>query len=445
MDITNIVLGPKYEDSKQMLTHLAQEAYNVRARLASYEPDLIKQADPMVLSEIDARIKSGSDLTFEKAFSGMLLVLAATNNPIREALFPGMATFEAVAKGVGFLQLMAVKEALHRLTPEEVAGMVAAGTLDLVYRPKLRQVAETCGMGGDRGWETKRVKTISASTLSALVLASLGITTFKHGSYGNTTRVGSTDVPINFGGVIYQHSTKAVRSLIKTARFWYSDAHSVKTLHHLSHLLMVETVNHIIGPMTVPVGRGTQLFKLMGVNDKVAPWTIAQAYAMLHQKGFLNLGGAAIVCGLDSVPLPSDYPLTPEWVSAHAFLDEVSPRATLASFAVADRFVGSCIITNKHYKAEPLDESALQIPNTIPTLMSANERALQGKDKTLARYLARNAALGLLVTRGLREERPLENLAACYQECLEAIQSGKAFQTLSNYVTASGGELLTWA
>jgi len=444
MDITSIVLGPRYTRSQKMLAALAQENYHVGEVLANCDPRLIAMADPMALSGLDATVKSGGNLTFEGAFSGMLLVLAATNNPIREALFPEVGVPEAVAKGVGFLQLMAVKEALRNLTPEEVAGMVAAGMLDVVFRPAIPQVTETCGMGGDRGWGTKDVKTISASTLGALVLASLGIPTFKHGSHGNTTSVGSTDVPINFGANIYQHTAAKVLGLFKSASFWYNDAHAVKTLHHLSHLLMVETVNHIIGPMTVPIARETKLFKLMGVNDKIPPWTVAKAYTILHQRGFLNLGGAAIICGLGTVPLPDDYPLTPEYVARHAFLDEVSPRATVVSLAVEDRFLGTTVITGGDFGDTLLREDDLKVPNTIPNLMRANELALRGRDNTLARYLARNAALGFLVSKGINENAPFERLPDCYQRCLEAITSGTAFQTLETYVQASGGTLRSW-
>ena len=444
MNITSIVLGPKYADAQGMLASLARENYHVGEALANCDPKLIARADPMALSGLDAAVKSGGSLTFEAAFSGMLLVLAATNNPIREALFPETSFPEAVAKGVGFLQLMAVKEALRNLTPEEVAGMVAAGTLDLVFRPHIPQVTETCGMGGDRGWGTRDVKTISASTLGALVLASLDIPTFKHGSYGNTTQVGSTDVPINFGANIYQHTAAEILGLFEETGFWYSDAHSVKTLHHLSHLLMVETVNHIIGPMTVPIAKKTRLFKTMGVNDKIPPWTAAEAYTILHQRGFINLGGAAIICGLDTVPLPDDYPLTSGYVARHTFLDEVSPLATVVSLAVEDRFLGTFVISDRDFEALSLRENSLKVPNTIPDLMRADELALRGRDSILAQYLARNAALGLLISEGIDEKAPFEGLPGCYQRCLEAIKSGAAFQTLVNYVGASGGTLRSW-
>lgn len=443
MNITNIKLGPKYTDHQRMMTALAEENFCAKRVVAGCDSQLIARADPMTLSAIDAKVKDGGGLSFEEAFSGMLLVVGATNNLIRDELFPKTTFSEMLSKGTGFLQLMAVKEAFSGLTPEEIAGMVAAGTLDLVFRPAIPSVVETCGMGGDRGWGTKEVKTISASTLSALVLASLRVPSFKHGSYGNTTRVGSTDVPINFGAKICHRSAAEILNLFAETGFWFSDAHSVKTIHYLSHLLMVETVNHIVGPMTVPISGETKLSKLIGVNHHVHPEAIAKAYAVLHQRGFINLNGVCVVCGLDTEP-PEGEENNQRWVVEHSFLDEVSPRATFVSLAKGGNFLGNFILTDESFGAAPLDEKSLKVRNNVPSLMVANELTLRGEHPELSSYLARNAALGLLVSEGLDANNPLAELPVCYQKCLEAIESGKAFRTLQHYVEASGGSFRSW-
>jgi len=442
MEITSISLGPKYSDKQRMMAALARANFKPGEVVRGCDPELIERVRPEALSAIDQKVKSGGNLSFEQAFSGMAFVLAATNNLLRGQLFPGMDLPEAIAKGTAFLQLMAVKEALAGLSAEEVAGMVAATSLDIVFRPEFRQVTETCGMGGDRGWETREVKTISASTLSALVLASLGFTAFKHGSFGNTTAVGSTDVPINFGANICQYSASDIQLLLARARFWFSDAHSVKTIHYLSHLLMVETVNHVLGPMTLPIARQTQLFKVMGVNHHVHPDVIARAYTILHKRGFVNLGGVIAVAGLDECPLHGEHRKS-GWIAAHTFLDEVSPRATLVSLARRDEFMGSFLLADVHFGAGPLNEERLRVPNTIPDLMKANQAALAGLDPDLSPYLARNAALALLVSEGL-EDGPLTRLPECYRRCLEAINSGQALQALERYVEVSGGRFHSW-
>jgi len=443
MKITSIKLGPKYQDKQRMMTALAGRCFSAKEALLACNSGLLDQTSPTALSALDAKVKSGASLLFQEAFAGMVFVVSATNDPIRQALFPQMSFSEAIAKGTAFLQLMAVKEALNGLSAEEIAGMAAATTLDLVFRPNLPRVTETCGMGGDRGWETKEVKTINASTLSALVLASMGIPTFKHGSYGNTTRVGSTDVPVNFGARICISEPREILDLFAETGFWFSDAHSVKTIHYLSHLLMMETVNHILGPMTVPVARSTRLFKVVGVNHHVNPETMAMAYAILHRKGFLNLGGVVVVAGLDEIP-QRKHP-TAKWVRDHTFLDEVSPRATLVSLAREGSFLGTFVLTDENFGAPPLQEERLKIPNTLEGLMRANEAALQGTDPVLSPYLARNASLGLLAM-SLSKENPdlLAELPHYYEDCLKIIGTGRALEKLKKYVKASGGSFKDW-
>lgn len=443
MSITSIILSRKYLDKQKMMDALARENFCVEKALADCDPQLIAKAHPMALSVLDAKVKEGSSLSFEEAFSGMLLVVSATNSPIRKRLFPGMSFLEAVAKGSSFLTSMAIKESFLGLSPEEIAGMVAAGTLDIVFRPSLPQVVETCGMGGDRGWKTKEVKTINASTLSALVLASLGIPTFKHGSYGNTTKIGSVDVPINFGADICHHSSEQILGLFERTNFWFSGAHSVKTIHYLSHLLMIETVNHIIGPMTIPIAKETILYKIMGVNHHVNPEAIARSYTILHRKGFVNLGGVIVVSGLNERPQNNEY-LNPQWIKEHAFLDEVSPRATLVSLARGNEFFGDFLLTHEDFDAPTLPEDELKVKNTASSLMRADEAALRGESQVLSDYLAGNAALGLLVFEGLDNSLPFVRLPEYYRRCLKTIRSGTAFQTLRDYVELSGGKFKGW-
>ena len=427
--ITEIGLNHKYQDKQRMMELLAQE--NFIAENALQNPEILMKG----LSSIDSKVKKGENLSFEEAFSGMAFVVMATNSLLRKAFYPKMSFPEAVAKGSAFLQLMATKEALKGLSSEEIAGMVASGMMDLVFKASIPEIVETCGMGGDRGWNG--TKTINASTLSAIVLASLEIPTFKHGSYGNTSKIGSTDIPMSFGANICQNSKKEVLDLFQKTNFWFSDAHSVKTLHYLSHLLMVETVNHIVGPMTIPIANDTKLSKVIGVNHNVDPEEIAKAYALLHQKGILNLKTAIAVCGLDSRPSGK---WNSRWIREHTILDECAPQATLVSISKEGSFIGSFIITDQDFNTAPLDENELKIANVSESLMSANQMALSGKHKTLSKYLARNTALGLMAY----SNGEISSLPDYYKECLDAISSGLAIKKLKQYVDESGGKFKSW-
>jgi len=432
MNITNIKLNGKYQPQLDMANRLGYE----------YEPNLpramSRHLESFSLSEIDALVKCGNSLSFVQAYAGMGWVLAATNNKFRQKYYPRSSYEEAISKGSAFLQLMAVKESLVGITAEEVAGVVACGLTDLLVAPRLEYAVETCGMGGDRGWGTKAVKTINASTLSAVVMASLGITALKHGSYGNTTRIGSTDVPVCFGANICSNSRQQIADLIAKVGFWYSDAHAVKTLHYLSHLLMIETINHIVGPMTTPISADTQLYKVMGVNHFVHPQVIAQAYALLHREGLLNVGRATIVCGLSASRQISRAQINnPRVVKDLAFLDEVSPHSTLLSVAEGGRFLGNFVVDTADFGVT-VRESKIQVPNSTEALMEANRQAITGENKDLADYLAANAGLALWTY--YRGDLEFSHLPEYVRQCQEAIYSGRAYAKLMEYVEATRRE-----
>ena len=438
--LTSIKLGTKYLPKLRMLDSLGEflVAGEVIDKIRTVSPYPITPVD---LGAIDSAVKSGTTLSFEQAFGGMLYVVSATNNFVRSLLFPNMPFEEAIAKGSYFLTLLAVKEAFIGLTYEEVSGLAAAGMVDIVYAPPLKEVTEFAGMGADRGWGTKKVKTINVSTLSSVVLASLGFVSMKHGSYGNTTCVGSTDVLEQFGACLCQNGPNEIKRLIETTGYWFNDAHSVKTLHYLSHLLMVETVNHVVGPMTAPVEKSTKLYKVMGVNHNVHPAVIARAYAHLHRVGCVNLGGVVVLGGVDAVPTPMEAS-DPSWFRDHCYLDELSPTATVVSFATGGTFLGVDVLVGSRPFGVSIREDAIKVPNNIETLMRADEQALTGGP--LAEYLACNAALALLSRKLKCERASLLDLREDFHVALSAIESGKAMDKLNEYIRASGGERRLW-
>lgn len=437
---TNIALGPKYEDKYNML-HTLAEALTEQDIYGRIPKELAANLGGFRLGTIDTIVKNGKGLSFTEAFAGMMHVVFATNNRIRHVFAPELGYDEAVAKGSYFLTLMATKEAFVGLTNEEVAGMVAAGLVDVAFFPKLESVFETSGMGADRGWGTKGLKTINASTLTGVVLASLGHTAMKHGSYGNTTKVGSTDVPEKLGANICQTTPTEIQQLLKKVGFWFNDAHAVKTLHYLSHLLMVETVNHVVGPMTPPVSRNTKLYKMMGVNHNVHPKIIAQAYTLLHKMGFVNLGGVVVLGGVDTKPSATN--LEDEgWFRQHCYLDELSPTATVVSMACGDDFLGTQMLDNGKPFGVQIREQDIQIRNEIDILLQADEQALTGGP--LAEYLACNVALALFIPQLEGGSASCDDLTNNFDIALKAIEGGRAMSTLNKYITATGGERVHW-
>jgi len=403
---------------------------------------------------IQTRIMQGENLTFEEARSGMCFPLAATNPYFLDLLWDAShATDYAEVKstarsnGVAMLVAMACKEFSHGLTSEEIAGVVAATFMDIMFRLEIPRVVETCGMGADRGFKEDGVtkKSINVSTLSAIVLSALGLPTIKHGSYAGTSVAGSTDAIERFGVNTSMRSVAEIMQIWKSCNFCYLDAHLCKTIHDLSHRLEFETINHLVGPMTLPVSMETEINKLMGVNHNVHPAVIAQAYTLLHQCGVQRMGGVVIVGGLAEDGMGSD-PTDPVAFKKHCILDEVSPYASVVSIAYQDRFLGSFMVRPEDFGIS-IDPEAIQVANESEAIHRANVAALQDNDHTLADYLAMNAALGLFAERHLSNNNAVEGdqlnsslLRECYGECREIIASELALKKLVQYIETSGGD-----
>ncbi|MDO8424920.1 MAG: hypothetical protein Q7T01_00145 [bacterium] len=447
--ISQIELGSAYQPK--------QEAREALARDAQYAMDRAAHATAKHLlpttsfREIDAAMKR-RDLTFDEAFVGMCYVLRATNRVFAAATeqhFTDLDGMDCRIAGREFLNGMAMKEAWGQLTPGEIAGMVTAAMQDLVVRmPFSESVLETCGTGGDLGLppRDKPRKVINASTLSSLVVASLGIPTMKHGSYANTSAVGSTDAVERFGARIEHRRVADLAAVFERSGFSYTDAHVVKTIHDLSHLApRHETVNHLIGPMTPPVAKEATLHKVMGVNEKVHPEDVALAYQLIHGCGAQRIGNAAIVTGLDA-DIDAHRVCDRRLVKDHAVLDELSPFASVVAFVRDGAYVGSHLMHLSDFGIGAMN-GAIGIENTASLLQRANLDALTGRVPALTDYLAMNAGLALFVARDMADEDAfcegrgpnLDALRGCVHECRRAIGDGRALDLLKRYVQATGG------
>ncbi|MEK7082261.1 MAG: hypothetical protein AAB915_01105 [Patescibacteria group bacterium] len=444
--------NPKQE--KQKARELMAMGYDARLRLKDAGLDgILHSARPQ---ELDRLVKNGRDLSFEDAFRGMCFALAATNRQFFEICWGAdrdsshALREQALAVGTSFMQLMSVKEAVRNLTSAEIAGMTAAVLADTVFRFDVPRVIETCGMGGDRGFGAgiaAVTKTINASTLSALVLSSLGLPTIKHGSYANTSAVGSTDVVERFGARTSMTSAAEVRRIWSESGFCFFDAHWCRTIHDLSHLLMMETINHVVGPMAAPVSSETLVNKVMGVNHKVHPASVAHAYAVLHLRGIQKVGSVVVLGGLDEGGYRIDH-RDEEAFREHCILDEVSPFTTLCSVIHDGHFRGTFMLSPNDFGIS-LDPQKIKLPNRSDVVQRGNISALRGEREELGKYLAMNASIGLFAERyvGVKKDAFVgrrfnrEYLKECYRECLGAIADGRAWRKLERYVEATGGTI----
>ncbi len=457
-DAITAIRLPERSRSQQVREALASENYNPE-QIVVENKDILSQLADTPFRKIGQKLVKGDPLIFEEAFLGMTFVVAATNRGIFQELKPSfqiahgvldLKQAQLVGPGQAFLTAMAQRETGQALTVEEIAGMAAAAMMDINLRLSFDPyVLETGGMGGDKGFVVngEKKKVINASTLSAITLSSMGVPILKHGSYGNTSAVGSTEAIEALGINIYQKSLREIRQLLEEVGFYFSDAHVAKTIHDLSHspFMRHETINHIIGPMTPPVNRKTMLNKVIGVNEGVHPSLVGSAYEILHSRGYQRVGNVAIISGLSSDFNNSVDIISQNAMRPYMMLDEVSPYKTLVGIVQQAKYIGCFILAPEDFGVN-LDPSRIQVVNTKEELLAANGEALRGLNSENAKYLALNAAIGLFAAEYLgKEDAVLEGelnksyLRECFSICEREILSGKAAAYLSKIIAASEG------
>lgn len=455
---SEITVIPLLERKRSQAAREALALKNYDAReIVMQNREILSLLSKTPFRRIGQKLVKGDSLTFEEAFLGMAYVVSATNKGIFKELKQSfqkahglidLKQEQLIGPAQTFLTAMAQHEAIKTLTTEEIAGMVAGAMMDIVLRLEFDPyVLETGGMGGDKGFivNGEKKKVINASTLSAIILSSMGIPVVKHGSYGNTSAVGSTEAAEALGINIYQKSVEEIRQLHEATGFYFSDAHSVKTIHDLSHspFMRHETINHIIGPMTPPIDKDTTLNKIIGVNEGVHPSVIARAYGILHERGYQKVGNVIVVSGL-SEDFKSGIDFNDSNVmSDYMMLDEVSPYKTLVGIVQKGKYIGCFVLSPEDFSID-LDPSMIQVVNTKEELLAANGDALKGLNSENAKYLALNSAIGLFVAEYLEREDSIidgklnkKYLEKCFRLCLENIVSGEAALHLQKIVSAS--------
>ncbi len=439
MTVSTIHLADDRQYTQSFRERLALNADHTVSVPRSHVVEVAPTLPPF--SKINRFAKERS-LTFDEALLGMIYVLAGSNHSVRAMVTDRLVDIygtdtvtdneSLIARATVFLEGMAMRECLVGLTPEEIAGLAVGGLADCVVHLSLGCVTETCGMGADRGFgaQFSEMKTINASTLTALVLASLQVPAIKHGSYGNTSKVGSTDAVGLLGIPRTFVDYDAMMCYFREHGFLYLEAGATKTIHDLSHLIKIETVNHLVGPMSVPVSSDTLLCKVIGINHHVDPVTVVEAYNLLHKLGYQTMGGILTINGLPADCDTSSH----EGLFRLTVLDEVSPFGTLVAVGSGAEYFGTCIIEDEDFGAELTRLEQIEVPNTAEGIRCANEAALTGEDLHLSRYLAKNAALALVAS-GKLDQRFVDDvdyrrtlLKQAFVTCFGAITSGRTWE-----------------
>jgi anthranilate phosphoribosyltransferase len=266
-----------------------------------------------------------------------------------------------------------------------------------------------CGMGGDL------ISTPNVSTVASFIAAAGGIFIGKHGSPGNTNRIGSSEFVSEYCGINIMASKKEAEKCLKENHFCYIEALDTryKRIHLQTHeFVKLPHMNDIIGPITNPINPKIVTASVIGINHLIPPKIVAEAYKILNEKKITNLKHGLFVRGFVDKNRHND-----------EGMDEVSicPGGTL----VAELKNGK--IKEYNLFAEDFGLKPVSVKNITPKGGKGefSLRILKGEisGPALEMVLANAALLFYLAGRS-------KDLKECYKMAKEIHQSGKVYETM---------------
>ena len=278
-------------------------------------------------------------------------------------------------------------------TPDEIFGAaecLRAHQISIRIPAPGGVLMDTCGTGGDGA------HLINISTITGLVLASLGVPIAKHGNRSVSSSCGSADLLEGMGYPLH-NCQSVVSKIVQETGFGFLFAPhfhpALKNLSGLRRTLGVRTMFNMLGPLVNPAGVN---YQLIGVFDRAIVTPIARAAAKLGLKRCLVVHG-------------------------EGGLDELSPQGvTWASLAEGDELT-ELEWRPENFGASPMPLDALRGGN-VKENVAKTEELFRGRSPEAAGAVAMNCAACLWLV-----ER-VEALAEGYQMSLEALMSGKVGQ-----------------
>ena len=259
-------------------------------------------------------------------------------------------------------------------------------------QPAIGELCDTCGTGGDGS------SSLNVSTLSAIILASLGIPVAKHGNRAVSSKSGSADLLESLGISLElsKEETKSCLDAVGITFLYAPNWHpAMKYAAPARKSLKIRTIFNLLGPITNPA---PVKYQLLGVFDKRFQEVIAEALAQLGREAY-------VICsddGLDEV----------SWAAPSYFIRTGSGKIQERGELSPEDFG----FTRHAYK-----------DLEITGIEEAKERSLNflKGDGSLAENhaIAMNAALIYSLMRGLE-------LKKAAQICLGAIKDGNGFKLL---------------
>ena len=261
---------------------------------------------------------------------------------------------------------------------------------------------DTCGTGGDK------IKTFNISTISALVLAGVGIPIAKHGNRAVTSKCGSADL-LEGLGVKIDLPPEEVKTCIEKVGIGFMFAPlfhpAMKYAMPTRRALKLRTVFNILGPLTNPANAKCHV---LGVFQKDLTPVMAKVLNDLGAKHVFTVHNS---CGIDEVaPVGINY------------ITEVN-NGKIESYAITNEDFGIPDGSLKDILAGNLEENLKIAVNIL------KNKVIDTKYNTVLM----NAALALKSV----------NKASDIKEGIEiaknTIESGSVFEKLKQFIEVSGG------
>lgn len=254
-------------------------------------------------------------------------------------------------------------------------------------------LCDTCGTGGDG------LGTLNISTLSAILLASLGIPVAKHGNRAMSGKIGSADLLEGLGIILEASPQKVLQSIHKAgisflfAPVWHP---AMKNVASVRQQLGIRTIFNLLGPLLNPAPVTHQL---IGVFHRDFLNTVAKTLSSFQRKG------GYVVSALDG-------------------LDEVSPAASTHFIRIEDGKIveeGYLEPESFGFSKKPLEE--LQIKNKSEAIQRSI-LLLQGKGgSTENQSVVMNSSLLYSMIHRI----PLKEAADI---CMDSLCRGKGWETV---------------
>jgi anthranilate phosphoribosyltransferase len=263
-------------------------------------------------------------------------------------------------------------------------------------------ILDTCGTGGDvRG-------TFNISTAAAIIAAACGVKVVKHGNRSATSRSSSADVIERLGVQIDATPAAAARCLGEAnICFAFARTHhpAMKFVAAARTSLGIPTIFNLLGPLTNPGGARHQL---LGV---FAPELTDRLATVLRELGSRRAWVVHADDGLDELSTLGPTRVSELW------------NGEVRTFSLDPQTYGIPYARLSDLQADSPDDSA----NLIRLM-------LQGKPGPIRDVAVLNAGAALLVA------EKVANLKEGLTLAEDAVEAGKAEQTLGRWVRSSHGE-----